>query len=113
MLTRLIRKSWLYRSIEVDLPDGPHVVEYNGRGLGYEKVVIDGYAIRQFSGPWFVPRFDFTLGGRPSVVEVRVWPWLGLRSLVLRVNDKVIYAEGTGRRAEKPVAGYETWDELA
>jgi hypothetical protein len=50
MLTRLIRKGWLYRSIEVNLPDGPHVVEYNGRGLGYEKVVIDGYSIPPILG---------------------------------------------------------------
>jgi hypothetical protein len=113
MLTRLIRRGWLYRCIEVDLPDGPHMVEYNGRGLGYEKVVIDGYTIRRPSHLWFVPLFSFALGGRSWVVEIRVWPWLGLRSLVLRVNDKVIYAEGAGRRADKPVAGYDAWDELA
>ena len=113
MLARLIRRGWLYRCIEVDLPDGPHVVEYNGRGIGSEKVVIDGRTIRRTSHLWFVPRFYFTLGGRPSVVEVRVWPWLGLESLVLRVDDKVIYAEGTGQVAEKPVDGYDGGDELA
>jgi hypothetical protein len=113
MQARLIRRRWLYRCIEVDLPDGPHVLEYNGWGIGSEKVVIDGHTIRRTSIYWFVPRFDFTLGGRPWVVEVRVWPWFGLRSLVLRVDGKVIYAEGTARMTEKPVHGYDGGDELA
>lgn len=113
MSARRIRRGWLYRCIEVELPDGPHAVEYDGRGIGSEKVVVHGRTIRRPSHLWFVPRFDFTLGGRPSVVEVRDWPWLGLESLVLRVDGKVIYAEGTARVAGKPAYGYDGGDELA
>jgi hypothetical protein len=94
MSARLIHRGWLLRGIELSLPDGVHVVEYNGRGFGYEQVSVDGGVIRK-SSYWFVPRFAFNLGGYPSVVEVRVWPWLSLRSLVLRVGDRVVYAEGT------------------
>jgi hypothetical protein len=91
--TKLIRRGWLKRTIIVTLPDGHHIVEYDGTGLGYEQVWVDGDVIRKRSLVWFVPRFDFKLGDWHSVIEVRVWPWLLLRSLVLLVGDQVIYSE--------------------
>ncbi len=112
MSARLIRRGWLLRGIEISLSDGIHSVEYNGRGLGYEQVSFDGAVIRK-SWYWFVPRFEFKLGGYPSVVEVRVWPWLLLRTLVLRVGDRVVYTEGTGGRDEKQIGVPNDWEELA
>jgi Clp amino terminal domain, pathogenicity island component len=94
---RLVRRGWLRRAVEVSLPDGPHLVEYDGKGIGYECVSADGEVIRKTSGRWFVPHFEFQLGGWPTVVEVQVWPWLALRSLILRVGDRVVYAEGEGK----------------
>jgi hypothetical protein len=109
---RLIRRGWLLRGIEVAMSDGLHYVEYDGRGFGYEQVSVDGAMIRK-NWYWFVPRFDFKLAGYSSVVEIRVWPWLLLRSLVLRVGDRVVYAEGVGRWGEKPIGAADDWNEWA
>jgi hypothetical protein len=113
MSARLIERGWLRRAIEVSLPDGAHVVAYDGKGIGFEQVRVDGVVIRKRSFYWFVPRFEFKLGGWPGVVEVRVWPWLLLRSLVLRVGDSVVYAEGANVRAKKPIGPPDDWAELA
>lgn len=102
MLATLVGRSWLHRMVEVEMPDGPHLVEYNSRGAGFEQVTVDGRTIRRRSSLWYVPRFEFELGGHPSVVDIRVWPWLTLRSFVLRVNEKVIYAEGVDGGGKEP-----------
>jgi hypothetical protein len=102
MSARLIKRGWLYRAIEVPLPDGCHVVEYNGTGLGYERVSFDGSVICRTSLRWFVPRFEFKLGGWPARIDVRVWPWLALRSLTLRVGDRIVYAEGDESKMQAP-----------
>jgi hypothetical protein len=113
MSATLIRRGWLLRGIEVALSDGIHFVEYSGRGPGYEQVSVDGAVIRERSWYWFVPRFDFKLGGFPSVVEVRVWPWLELRSLVLQVGDRVVYVEGIGGWDKNQTGAPSDWEELA
>ena len=110
---RLIRSGWLHRAVEVTLLDGSHVVEYDGRGIGSEQVSVDGAVIRRASRFWFVPRFEFKLGGWAGGVEVRVWPWLSLRSLVLRVGGRVVYAEGVGAWERKQAGGPSDWDDLA
>jgi hypothetical protein len=112
MLARLVRRGWLLRGVEFSLEDGPHVVEYDGRGMGYEQVTADGVVIRKTRWDWFVPRFEFKVGGWPGLVEIRVWPWLLLRSLVLRVGDRVIYAEGVPG-LEKRGGISRGWDDLA
>jgi hypothetical protein len=111
--SRLIRTGWLRRAVEVTLPDGTHVVDYDGMGIGYEQVSVDGAVIRECCPYWFVPRFESKLGGHPFVVEVRVWPWLLLRSLVLRVGDQVVYAEGVSAGHGKPAKAADDWAELA
>src|SRR4051794_38332309 len=103
MFATLIHRGWLVRGIEVSLPDGVHVIEYNGKGFGYEQVSVDGRVTRKSCWYWFVPRFDFDLAGYHCVIEVCVWPWLCLRSLVLWVGDETVYAEGIGARG---------WDEI-
>lgn len=94
---RLVGRGWLRRAIEVALPGGPYLVEYNGRGMGYESVMVDGVETRKSSRKWFVPRFEFRLGACAADLEVHVWPWLAVRSLVLRIEDRIVYAEGEGR----------------
>jgi hypothetical protein len=111
MSAKLIRRGWLLRGIEVELPDGAHFVEYNGRGFGFEQVSIDSTMICRRSWHWFVPRFEFKLGGYPATVEVRVRPWFALRSLVLQLGGRVIYAEGIRIWSKNEVPS--DWDELA
>jgi hypothetical protein len=93
----LVRREWLLRTLKVELPGGIHLVEYDGAGLGYEQVSVDGSTVIRGSHRWYVPRFEFELGVWPAVVEVRVWPWFALRSFALLVNDHLVYAEGVGR----------------
>ena len=76
-------------------PVGTFVITYSGRGQGYESVVVNGVVVAKTrSSAWFVPRFDFPLGPLPASVEVRVWPWLVLRAVRLRIANEVCYAEG-------------------
>src|SRR5262249_25430763 len=95
MRATAIESSWLRRVLEVHTDEGWFLVEYNGRGFGYESVYVNGeLALASTSLAWFVPRFDFRMGPHPAVVEVRVWPWLTIRSFRLTVDDAVLYAEG-------------------
>jgi hypothetical protein len=88
-------KKWLLREWDVTTPDGKFVVAYSGRGQAFESVAVDGIVVAKTrSSVWFVPRFDFHLGLLPASIEVRVWPWLVLRAICLRVADKVCYNEG-------------------
>jgi hypothetical protein len=95
MSCKLTRKALLYRSWQVVTEEGWFTVEYDGRGMGYESVRVDGSeAVRTPSYSWFVPRFEFTVGSLPARVEVRVWPWLSMRAIRLYVNNRPVYAEG-------------------
>ena len=95
MNAKLSRKRWLFREWEVSLPTGVFRITYSGHGSGFESVWVDGViAVKTRSIFWYVPRFDFRIGGLPATVEVRVWPWLTLRAIRLRVGDEVCYAEG-------------------
>src|SRR5579883_326396 len=100
-------RSWLRRRLWVETPEGLFIVEYSGRGLGYESVWInDMRAPGPCTGAWFVPRFDFDLCSACAAVEVRVWPWLTIRSFHLVVAGEVLYSEGSRclRRAEESAA---------
>jgi hypothetical protein len=43
---------------------------------------------------WFVPRFESAIDAMLAVLEVRVWPWLAVRSLRLHIDGQTIYEEG-------------------
>jgi hypothetical protein len=91
----LAKARWLYRAIQVETPEELFLVEYNGWGLGYETVSVNGQVVSRETGVlWFAPRFKFFVGNRPAVVRVRVWPWLTLRSLELFIDGWCVYAEG-------------------
>ena len=84
MKATLEARSWLRRRLRVDMPDGAFVVHYSGRGIGYESVWVNGTQVpARGDGLWFAPRFEFPLGSTPAAVEVRVWPWLTIRSSTL------------------------------
>lgn len=94
----LIERTTLKRVLEVSFDESPttrHTVNYNGRGIGYEKVLVDGEVRwRHASYLWFVPRFPFRIGDHEALIEVRVWPWFGLQMFRLKVDDQVLYEEG-------------------
>jgi len=113
MVARLVRRGWLLRGIEVLMSDGVHVVEYNGRPVGYEQVSVDRAIIRKLSLWWFVPEFQFWVGGHLGVVVIRVWPWFSLRSVHLWIGDELVYAEGDTEAAKKKKTSPGDWDELA
>lgn len=94
----LVESGWLRRCVKLLAP-AETMIEYNGRGIGYESVLVDGgVALRPTSWWWFIPRFDFTIetqnGALPVSLEVRVWPWLCIRKFRLIVANKCVYSEG-------------------
>lgn len=98
MDAKLIQKGWLRRILAVSTADGSYTVEYSGRGAGYETVAVnDEIVAGETSSTWFIPQFEFKVGTKPAVLDVRVWPWMALRSLSLSVDGNVLYSEGGGQ----------------
>jgi hypothetical protein len=96
MTAQLIKSSWLSRTWEISTPDGKFTVQYSGLGFGNEKISVNGkVTVKKSSLLWFVPRFEFPLGQAPAILEIRVWPWLAIRSLLLNVNGEDCYREGS------------------
>jgi len=96
MEVKLITRQWLKRVIEISDGDRLTRLVYSGRGFGAEKVMVDGIEATDRSNLlWFVPRFEVADGADRYVFQVRVWPWLALRSLLIEKNGVEIYAEGT------------------
>jgi hypothetical protein len=90
----LLHRSWLRRIIEVSTPEGNHVIEYNGRGIGFEPVHVDNrLTARKVSLLWFVPCFRVPLGRYHVHIEVRVWPWLMIRRFALFVDGELVFDE--------------------
>ncbi len=84
------------RVIEVTEGETVTMLVYSGRGIGSEKVAINGVETTDRSRLlWFVPRFEIASGEDKYVFQVRVWPWLALRSLTIEKNGAQIYAEGS------------------
>src|SRR5262245_31887393 len=94
MRATMQKGGWVQRLLEVHTDEGWFLVEYDGRGV-FEYVRVNGEEVaRDTYWYWFAPRFDFRLGRHPAVVEVRMWPWMVIRSFRLTVGDEVLYAEG-------------------
>ena len=80
-LVSLVRRSRLRRTIAVTLPEGCFFVEY------------EGTSVRKLSLTWFVPRFEFDVGGHAGSIEIRVALWLAVRSFDLRIDNILVYTE--------------------
>lgn len=94
MNATLRHQGFLLRRIEVETSEGRFQVTYEGTGMGFEQVLVDGaVACRKDSWVWFEPWFEFSLGSQPALLEVRVWAWLGIRSLKLTVAGQTVYCE--------------------
>lgn len=95
-MTRLDSSTFLYRRFIVENAGRFFVVEWRGGEIGSEHVYVDGQkAAGGRSLKWFLPRFLFELGDAVAVLEVRVWPWLALRWLRLKIDGEVEYEEGS------------------
>ena len=94
----LIESTWLRRLIRLRQPIDVNI-EYNGRGIGSEAVLVNGLVVsRRTSLLWFTPRFEFVIdspeGPIAAAVEVRVWPWLQIRKIRFTVQGDCVYSEG-------------------
>ena len=93
----LLDSGWLYRKVQLPTPINA-TIEYNGRGLGCESVLIDGKLVaRKTSLLWFVPHFDFVVptksGDVVASIDVRVTPWITLSQFVITIEGEEVYAE--------------------
>ena len=94
----VISRSWLYRRLSVSGPC-PCVIEYNGRGLGYETVLLNGVVVTRARGKGmrFAPRLEFELPGvglQRARIEVKTTWLLFIGGLRLIVGDRTVYSEG-------------------
>lgn len=88
-------RSWMRRIIEITLPEGRVTLEYDGRKMGEEVVRLDGEVVgRGRSFIMLAPSYAFTIGGRRCEVHVTAWPWLMLRSMIVAIDDAIVYREG-------------------
>lgn len=93
-IAKLLEKGWLYRRFEVLAPHGSFEVAYNGTGIGYEEVLVNGeIASRRQSFWWYVPEFDFAVGGASARISVRVWAWTQIRSFSFEIGGETVYWE--------------------
>ena len=94
IVANLIEKKWLYRKINIISSEGVFEIVYDGKGMGYEEVRVDGEtAIRTISYMWYVPNFDFLVGTKPAKIKVSVWLWLQIRTFELEVDNQTVYLE--------------------
>lgn len=92
----LEKASLLYRRWEFQGWDGPHTLEYNGKGMGYESVLIEGQEVcRLPSHSWFVPRFDFEFMGRDTTLLVQVAPLKGTIQFAIWQGNHCLYQDDT------------------
>ena len=102
----LEKATWLRRMLRVYSPCGEYQIEYSGRSLVHERIVINGRLRRQQRiRNWFRPVFRFFAGSRPAAIVLRVWPWLTIRSFHLVIDNQVLYCDHRRDLFEKPTVG--------
>ncbi len=75
-------QGWLERTIEIELIDRSVRITYSGRTFGFGSAFIDEAPLAASrSRFWFAPKFETFLDGNHYEIEIRVWPWLAVRSL--------------------------------
>ena len=88
-------QGWLKRTIEIELFDRSVRIDYSGLIFGFGSACIDGMPLVSGSSRfWFAPKFEALLDGIHYEIEVRVWPWLAVRSLSVSVGEKRVFLEG-------------------
>ncbi|HZH33667.1 MAG TPA: hypothetical protein VEX64_02445 [Pyrinomonadaceae bacterium] len=94
LIATLTDKGRLFRKLNVVTSEGVFEVIYDGNGIGYESILVDGkIAARTSSYFWYVPEFNFNLGSLSATVNVRVSLLLSIRLFSLEVEGQQLYAE--------------------
>lgn len=92
IICKLLEKKWLYRKFLLSIDGNSYYVEYHGRGAGYEYIALDGNVVDGgTSQPWFIPSFSFDIEQHKIVLNVRVWPWLAIKSLKISVDGIEVF----------------------
>lgn len=95
----LLGRSWVYRRIELHGRSNA-VIEYNGRGLGYETVRVNGDIVARVSGNavGFTTPIDFEIPSRErsfsARLEIKTSFLLFLGAFRLLIDGAVVYLEG-------------------
>jgi hypothetical protein len=85
---------WLYRALEVKNDEGLFSVEYIGYEFGKEYVKVNGEVVASGKSLlWFIPLFEFSIGSRQACINVRVWPWLRIKSFRFEIEGIGKYSE--------------------
>lgn len=93
-VANLIDQGRLTRTFSVITGEGVFEVVYDGNGMGYEEVLVDGETARRIpSFWWYVPRFEFSIGSLPAVVRVSVSPLIRISGFSLEIDGISVYTE--------------------
>ena len=93
------RGGFAYRRISLT-GDIVGTLEYAGRTLGYEAVLLDGKEIGRISGngPAFPTPIEFTIplasGDLPARIDIKTRFVLFIGAFRLLIEDRVVYSEG-------------------
>jgi len=73
MTVELIEKLGFVRVFEVSDSEGRFEVTYDGEGMGYEQVLVNGEVIaKKRTVLWYAPEFRFNIGAKHAVMYIRV-----------------------------------------
>jgi len=95
----LTRKRWIYRRIELNGKSNA-IIEYNGRGVGYETVFVNGEIAARVTGNQieFTTPIDFAVpspsGTLAARIEIKTAFLLFLGAFRLLIDGHVVYIEG-------------------
>lgn len=92
----LLSRGWVYRRILIIGPITAEV-EYNGRGLGFETVRVDGEIVARQSSPWTLApclRFTISAGSRLVPARIDVRGVLTLGAFRLWIDETMVDSEG-------------------
>jgi hypothetical protein len=92
-IAELVEKYWLYRKFQILSPHGSFEVVYNGWGVGYEEILVNGEIVCRQSHLWYVPEFNFKLGNADAKITVSVWAWMQIRAFNFEIENESVYSE--------------------
>jgi hypothetical protein len=99
-IANLIEKKWLWRSFHILTSEGVYELVYDGKGLGYEEVLVNGeVVIRMPSYWWYVPKFDFSIGNSDAQIYVEVSALMQISFFKLVIDGIEVYSEGQSRES--------------
>ena len=88
-------QGWLKKTIEIEMINRSVQIDYSGRTFKFGSAYIDGVPLEADKSTfWFTPKFETLLDGNRYEIEIRVWPWLAVRSFSVSVNEKRVFLEG-------------------